>query len=127
MKVIYGFAAILIAAAIVPAAVQAQSPNQSSSQPASLAADAAQGQALAFDRLKGNCLACHTMRGSDVPSNVGPVLNNMKARFPNKADLIAILTDETQRNPQTVMPPFGRNRILTPHEIDLIVAFLYTL
>ena len=51
----------------------------------------------------------------------------MKARYPDNADLIAILTDETQRNPQTIMPPFGRNRILTPHEIDLIVAFLYTL
>lgn len=119
MKAIYGFAAILIAAAIVPAVVQAQSP--------SLSPEAVQGQALAFDRLKGNCLACHTMRGSDVPSNVGPVLDNMKTRFPNKADLIAILTDETQRNPQTVMPPFGRDRILTQHEIDLIVAFLYTL
>lgn len=123
MKAIYGFAAILIAAAAVPAVVQAQSPSASPS----LSPEATQGQALAFDRLKGNCLACHTMRGSDVPSNVGPVLDNMKARFPNKADLIAILTDETQRNPQTVMPPFGRDRILTQHEIDLIVAFLYTL
>lgn len=119
MKAIYGFVAILIAAAIVPAVVRAQSPN--------LSPEATQGQALAFDRLKGNCLACHTMRGSDVPSNVGPVLDNMKTRFPNKADLIAILTDETQRNPQTVMPAFGRNRILTQHEIDLIIAFLYTL
>jgi sulfur-oxidizing protein SoxX len=121
MKAIYGFAALLIAAtAIAPAIVQAQSTP-------SLSPEATQGQALAFDRLKGNCLACHTMRGSDVPSSVGPVLDNMKARFPNKADLIAILSDETQRNPQTVMPPFGRNRILTQHEIDLIVAFLYTL
>lgn len=127
MKAIYGFAAIFIAAAAVPAVVQAQSPGQSSSAAPSLSPEATQGQALAFDRLKGNCLACHTMRGSDVPSNVGPVLDNMKARFPNKADLAAILADETQRNPQTVMPPFGRNRILTQHEIDLIVAFLYTL
>jgi hypothetical protein len=37
---------------------------------------------------------------------------------------VAILTDETQRNPQTVMPPFGRNRILTAQEINAIVDFL---
>ncbi|MBV9560154.1 MAG: sulfur oxidation c-type cytochrome SoxX, partial [Bradyrhizobium sp.] len=38
-----------------------------------------------------------------------------------------ILTDETRRNPQTVMPPFGRNRILTESEISAVVDFLQTL
>lgn len=85
------------------------------------------GQALAFDRAKGNCLACHTMRGGDVPSNVGPELSDIKARFPNPSDLIAILTNEEARNPQTMMPPFGRNDILSPAEIHKIVDFLYTL
>jgi sulfur-oxidizing protein SoxX len=85
------------------------------------------GQELAFDRAKGNCLACHAMRGGDVPSNVGPELNDMKARFPNRADLVAILTDEEARNPQTMMPLFGRNQILTADEINKIVDFLYTL
>jgi sulfur-oxidizing protein SoxX len=85
------------------------------------------GQQLAFDRAKGNCLACHTMQGSDVPSNVGPELNGMKARFPNRADLVAILQNEQARNPQTVMPLFGRNLILDDAEINKIVDFLYTL
>jgi sulfur-oxidizing protein SoxX len=85
------------------------------------------GQAVAFDRTKGNCLACHTMRGSDVPSNVGPELNDMKARFPDRADLVAILNNEEARNPQTIMPSFGRNLILDQHEIDQIIDFLYTL
>jgi len=85
------------------------------------------GQALAFDRAKGNCLACHTMRGSDVPSNVGPELKDMKARFPDRADLVSILTNEEARNPQTVMPPFGRNQILSADEINQIIDFLYTL
>ena len=67
------------------------------------------------------------MRGSDVPSNVGPELNNMKARFPKRADLVAILDNEAARNPQTIMPSFGRNLILDPHEIEQIVDFLYTL
>jgi len=88
---------------------------------------ASPGEALAFDRAKGNCLACHTMRGGDVPSNVGPELNDMKARFPNRADLVTILTNEEARNPLTVMPPFGRNQILSADEINQIVDFLYTL
>jgi L-cysteine S-thiosulfotransferase len=118
MNVISRFA-IAMVLVMMPLGAQAQSPT--------LSRDAAQGQTIAFDRLKGNCLACHTMRGSDVPSNVGPILEDMKTRYPDKADLVAILTDETQHNSQTIMPPFGRDRILTPHEIDLIVAFLYTL
>lgn len=85
------------------------------------------GEAIAFDRAKGNCLACHTMRGGDVPSNVGPELNDMKSRFPNRADLVAILTNEEARNPQTMMPPFGRNQILDAAEINHIIDFLYTL
>jgi sulfur-oxidizing protein SoxX len=88
---------------------------------------AAAGQAVAFDRSKGNCLACHTMKGSDVPSNVGPGLSDMKARFPKPADLFAVIYDEETRNPQTVMPPFGKNHILTNQEINDIIDFLYTL
>jgi len=90
-------------------------------------AAATQGQALAFDRAMGNCLACHAMRGGDVPSNVGPELSGMKARFPNRDDLVQILTNEEARNPQTVMPPFGRDLILSHDEIEKIVDFLYTL
>jgi sulfur-oxidizing protein SoxX len=85
------------------------------------------GEALAFDRAKGNCLACHTMRGSDVPSNVGPELSDMKARFPDRADLVLILTNEEARNPRTMMPPFGRDQILSAGEINQIIDFLYTL
>jgi len=85
-----------------------------------------EGAQLAFDRGKGNCLTCHVIEGGDAPGNVGPPLNNMKQRFPNRADLIAIISDETKRNPLTVMPPFRRNLILTDQEIEKIVDFLYT-
>lgn len=88
---------------------------------------AAAGQAVAFDRSKGNCLACHTMKGSDVPSNVGPELSDMKARFPKRQDLFAVIYDEETRNPQTPMPPFGKNHILSKQEINEIIDFLYTL
>jgi sulfur-oxidizing protein SoxX len=94
---------------------------------AARAQNVSEGQALAFDRSKGNCLACHTMAGGDVPSSVGPELNDMKTRFPVRADLVAVLVNEQTRNPQTAMPPFGRNRILTAPEIEKIVDFLYTL
>jgi sulfur-oxidizing protein SoxX len=84
------------------------------------------GEKLAFDRGKGNCLTCHEIQGGDSPGNLGPPLVGMKARFPNRADLVAIVSDETKRNPQSVMPPFRRNLILTDQEIDAIVDFLYT-
>ena len=84
------------------------------------------GQALAFDRSKGNCLTCHDIKGGDAPGNVGPPLADMKSRCPDRKELTAIVFDETKRNPQTVMPPFGRNLILTDGEIEAIVDFLYT-
>ena len=88
---------------------------------------AAEGQRLAFDRTKGNCLSCHEIKGGDLPGSIGPALKDIKSKYPDRTALIAILTDETRRNPQTAMPPFGRNRILTEQEIEAIVDFLQTL
>ncbi len=87
---------------------------------------AADGQKLAFDRGKGNCLTCHEIKGGDLPGTIGPQLKDLKARY-DRNDLVAIVNDETRRNPLTVMPPFGRNRILTEQEINAIVDFLQTL
>jgi len=88
---------------------------------------AADGQKIAFDRAKGNCLTCHAIRGGDLPGSIGPPLADIKRKYPARNDLIAIVTDETRRNPLTVMPPFGRNRILTEQEINAVVDFLQTL
>ena len=88
---------------------------------------AADGQKIAFDRGKGNCLTCHAIKGGTLPGSIGPELIDIKSKYPNRADLIAIVSDETLRNPLTVMPPFGRNRILTEKEIDAVVDFLQTL
>ena len=87
----------------------------------------AEGQRLAFDRGKGNCLTCHDIKGGDLPGTIGPPLRDIKSKFPDRHELVAILNDETTRNPLTVMPPFGRNRILTEQEINAIVDFLQTL
>ena len=91
------------------------------------AQSAAEGQKLAFDRGKGNCLTCHVIKGGELPGSIGPELKDIKAKYPNRDDLVAIVSDETKRNPQTVMPPFGRNRILSEKEISAVVDFLQTL
>ena len=97
------------------------------SSPARAQSTVAEGQKLAFDRGKGNCLTCHEIKGGDFPGTIGPALKDIKSKYPDRNDLVAILYDETKRNPQTVMPPFGRNRILTDQEINAIVDFLQTL
>ena len=95
--------------------------------PASAQSAVAEGQKLAFDRGKGNCLTCHEIKGGDLPGTIGPPLKDIKSKYPDRDELVAILTDETKRNPQTVMPPFGRNRILSEKEISAVVDFLQTL
>jgi sulfur-oxidizing protein SoxX len=95
--------------------------------PAAAQSAVSEGQKLAFDRSKGNCLTCHEIKGGDLPGSIGPALKDIKSKYPDRNDLVAILTDETKRNPLTPMPPFGRNRILTEQEISAIVDFLQTL
>ena len=56
----------------------------------SFAADSsaiAEGKEIAFDRMKGNCLACHMIEGGNLPGNIAPPLIAMKGRYPNKEDL----------------------------------------
>jgi sulfur-oxidizing protein SoxX len=98
-----------------------------SASPAVAQSGVAEGQKLAFDRGKGNCLTCHEIKGGDLPGTIGPPLKDIKSKYPDRNDLVAIVTDETKRNPQTVMPPFGRNRILSEQEINAVVDFLQTL
>jgi sulfur-oxidizing protein SoxX len=95
--------------------------------PARAQSPVSEGQKIAFDRGKGNCLTCHEIKGGDLPGTIGPPLKDIKSKYPDRNDLVAILNDETKRNPLTVMPPFGRNRILTEQEINAVVDFLQTL
>ena len=87
----------------------------------------AEGKKVAFDRKKGNCLSCHMIAGGELPGNIGPPLIAMKARFPDKAVLRAQIWDSTEKNPNSIMPPFGKHRILTEKEVDLVTEFIYTL
>ncbi len=85
------------------------------------------GQELAFSTAKGNCLACHQMPGDPAAvtsANIGPPLIAMKARFPDRARLRAQVWDATAFNADTVMPPFGKHKVLTDDEIDKIVDYI---
>lgn len=73
-----------------------------------------------------HCLTCHEVKGADDFGNVAPSLIGLKARYPDRKEVSAIIFDETKRNPQTVMPPFGRNLVVTNKEIEEMVDFLYT-
>jgi sulfur-oxidizing protein SoxX len=113
--------------AFIPALSAALLIGAASISQAGAQSTATEGQRLAFDRGKGNCLSCHQIKGGEFPGSIGPALKDIKTKYPDRNELVAILSDETSRNPQTVMPPFGRNRILTEREINAIADFLQTL
>jgi sulfur-oxidizing protein SoxX len=88
---------------------------------------AEKGKEVAFDRKKGNCLACHAMDDGSLPGNIGPPLVSMKLRFPDKDVLRAQIWDATVRNPNSIMPPFGRHKMLSEEEIDWITEYVHGL
>jgi len=85
------------------------------------------GKELAFDRKKGNCLACHQIEGGSLPGNIGPPLVAMKARFPDYDQLRNQIYDARVKNPNTIMIPFGPHAVLSASEIDMITKFIHTL
>jgi len=85
------------------------------------------GKKIAFNRKKGNCLACHLIDGGKMAGNIGPPLVGMQARFPDKSKMRAQIWDPTKANPNTMMPPFGPHEVLTEKEIDTVVEFIYSL
>ncbi|MEJ2646253.1 MAG: sulfur oxidation c-type cytochrome SoxX [Gammaproteobacteria bacterium] len=90
------------------------------------ASDVQQGKEIAFNRKLGNCLACHKIDDGQMPGNIGPPLNNMKQRFPDRSRLYAQIYDAHKFNPNSIMPPFGKNHILTVAQINKVVDYLYT-
>ena len=112
------FAAILGSATLIPLEISA----------AEGASDMiAMGKDVAFDRKKGNCLACHMIAGGSLPGNIGPPLVAMKARFPDYEKMKAQIADPRITNPNTIMIPFGPHGVLSKQEIELVSQFIYTL
>lgn len=85
------------------------------------------GKRLSFQQDKGNCLACHIIEEGEDPGNIGPTLNNITTKYQTKEQLKAVIWDATQFNAQSSMPPFGRNQILSPDELDLVVDYIWSL
>ena len=94
---------------------------------AATASEIAAGKELAFNRKKGNCLACHAIAGGSLPGNIGPPLIAMQARFPDVKVLRAQIWNASANNPNTIMPPFGKHNMLSDAEIDKIVTFIHSL
>ena len=92
-----------------------------------LTGDPEAGRLVANDRAKGNCVACHVMVGSESPGSIGPVLIAMQTRFPNKRELASQIWDATIKNPEAVMPPFGKHGVLTQQEFVDVVEYIWTL
>ncbi|CAA6825553.1 MAG: Sulfur oxidation protein SoxX [uncultured Thiotrichaceae bacterium] len=87
---------------------------------------AEKGQALAFDRKKGNCLACHMIPGGDMAGTIAPPLIAMKARFKKEA-LRAQIAEPRTKNPNSMMPPFEAHGVLSGEEIDAVVEYVHGL
>ena len=89
----------------------------------------AAGEAIALDPLRGNCNACHQLPNSQNAtgkSKIGVSLNGMRAKFSDDKKLRALVWDAQATYPQTIMPPYGRHRILSEAEIDDLLAWLVT-
>ena len=91
------------------------------------AADIEKGKQLAFNKKKGNCLACHQIAGGKLAGNIGPPLVAMKARFPDFNTLKDQINDSRTKNPNSIMPPFGPHGIISSRDIRMIAKFIHTL
>jgi sulfur-oxidizing protein SoxX len=91
------------------------------------------GRALFIDERKGNCSACHktpTDATLKSASNIGSPLESIKQKYATPADRMRLrnaVWDSSKTLPNTIMPPYGKHRILTDVEIDAILTYLETL
>lgn len=92
-----------------------------------LHAASASGQQLALDSSKGNCHACHQLPGSENHGNIGPALTNISEKFPDIKQLQSFISDPALTHANTIMPPYGRHRILSEEEIIKISKFIHPL
>jgi len=79
---------------------------------------------------KGNCIACHQVpegSGPAVRADVGPRLDAARLKGWDRGRLRGLLEDPMRTNPDTVMPPYGRHRLLDAREIERVIDFLHAL
>ena len=85
------------------------------------------GKEVAMNRSKGNCIACHMIPGGESPGAIGPALIAMQTRYPDKQGVAQQIWDPTVKNPEAVMPPFGKHGILTNQEFVDVVEYVWSL
>jgi L-cysteine S-thiosulfotransferase len=115
-------ALILGALAVATVAIAAQAPKIDLG-----GGDAVAGKAVAMDRAKGNCIACHLIIGGESPGAIGPALIAMKTRYPSKEAMALQVWDPTIKNPEAGMPPFGKHEILSQKEFADVVEYVWSL
>ena len=79
---------------------------------------------------KGHCIACHQLPegiGPATRADLGPRLEGARMRELGRDRIRQAIVDPMRANPDTVMPPYGRHRILDAAEIDRLTEFLHAL
>jgi sulfur-oxidizing protein SoxX len=103
--------------------------------------DPENGRAVAINRKKGNCLACHVMPipEQSFHGEIGPDLNGVASRY-DEGELRLRVVDAKVLNADTIMPAYYRNEgfhrvlkdfqgktLLSAQEIEDVVSYLLTL
>jgi len=104
--------------------------------------DPMRGRSIAIDPSKGNCIICHVLPISELPTdafgNIGPSLVGIGSRQSVRA-LRQRIVDPKSLSPDTIMPayfathlhrvqaPYVRRSILSAQEIEDVVAYLASL
>lgn len=89
--------------------------------------DPVMGKKLAASN-KGRCLTCHILDADgDQAGDVGPNLSSYATSGRSRDYTFQQIWDARAHNPNTLMPPFGTNELLTRHQVIQIVAYLETL
>jgi L-cysteine S-thiosulfotransferase len=108
---------------------------------ANASGDPNRGQALVLDHERGNCTICHVVPGPDARyhGNLGPSLTGVGRRL-SAGQIRLRIVDSTRLNPVTIMPayyrienlhrvaaPFRERPVLSPQDVEDVVAYLSTL
>jgi sulfur-oxidizing protein SoxX len=89
--------------------------------------DPTRGRDIAQRSDKGYCIVCHQLPGEEWPGTVGVKLLNFKQHQYADVAVYQQIFDARVINPNTVMPPYGTNNILTEQEIRDLVAYLQSI
>jgi len=87
-----------------------------------------EGEKIFNTKKIGNCLACHAVSGKNInnPGSLGPKLVGLKY-YPDDYIYNAIYDIYAAKGiTTTAMPAYGKNAVLTDHQIKALVAYLKT-